>query len=132
MKIVIDTNVVISGVFFGGMPRRILEAVVEHKVTACATREIIEEYDEIVEEMIIRKQGHIKRDILKQFVFEIDLIQATTKIEICRDPDDDKFLSCAVDGKAYYIVSGDKDLLSLESYGNIEIITASEFCRRFL
>ena len=42
MRIVIDTNVVISGVFFGGMPRRILEAVVEHHVEACATAEIVE------------------------------------------------------------------------------------------
>ena len=52
MKIVIDTNVVISGTFFGGAPRRIIESVGKNGIHACATPEIIEEYEEIVEEMI--------------------------------------------------------------------------------
>ena len=56
MNIVIDTNVVISGTFFGGAPRRILEAVVEKTVSAFATSEIVDEYSEIVDEMIRRKQ----------------------------------------------------------------------------
>ncbi len=64
MRIVIDTNVLISGVFFGGFPREILNAVVENRLTACATAEIIAEYEEIVQEMIIRKQGHINRHLL--------------------------------------------------------------------
>jgi len=46
--------------------------------------------------------------------------------------DDDKFLGCAIDSKALYIVSGDKDLLTLEKYKDIEIITAREFCNRYL
>lgn len=59
MRIVIDTNVLISGVFFGGFPRKILSAVVGQRITACATTEIINEYEEITQEMINRKQGHI-------------------------------------------------------------------------
>ena len=82
--------------------------------------------------MIHRKQGRLRSDVLSQFVSELDLIQSNTNVQLCRDPDDDKFISCALDGKAYYIVSGDKDLLSLENFGDIEIITAFEFCRRFL
>ena len=50
MKIVIDTNVVISGTFFGGAPRRVIESVGKNGINACATTEIIEEYEEIVEE----------------------------------------------------------------------------------
>ena len=64
MRIVIDTNVLISGVFFGVFPREILRAVVCQKITACATTEIINEYEEIVQEMIDRKQRHINRTIL--------------------------------------------------------------------
>ena len=59
MKIVIDTNVLISGVFFGGFPRKVLSSVVEKRITACATTEIIDEYEEIIQEMVERKQGHI-------------------------------------------------------------------------
>ena len=55
MKIVVDTNVIISGVFFGGAPQRVLNAIVSSKVTACATTEIVDEYLEIVDEMIARK-----------------------------------------------------------------------------
>ena len=62
MRIVIDTNVLISGVFFGGFPRKILSAVVNREITACATAEIIDEYEEIIQEMIDRKQGRINEN----------------------------------------------------------------------
>ena len=56
MKIVIDTNVVISGTFFGGAPRRVIESVGKNGIHACATPEIIEEYEEIVEESIFASE----------------------------------------------------------------------------
>ncbi len=52
MRIVVDTNVLISGVFFGGFPRKILSSIASKKITACATSEIVNEYEEIVQEMI--------------------------------------------------------------------------------
>ncbi len=132
MRIVIDTNVLISGVFFGGFPRKILSAVVRQKITACATTEIINEYEEIVQEMINRKQRHINRAILSPLIKTMEIIEPITHVEICRDPDDNKFLGCAKDSHALYIVSGDKDLLVIEKYGNIQIITAQKFCEKYL
>lgn len=131
MRIVIDTNVLISGVFFGGFPRKILSAVVGHKITACATAEIINEYEEIVQEMISRKQGHINRSILSPLIRTMEIIEPITQVEICRDPDDNKFLSCAKDSHALYIVSGDKDLLVIEQFENIQIMTAKDFCEKY-
>ena len=131
MRIVIDTNVLISGIFFGGFPRKILSAVVAQKITACATPEIISEYEEIVQEMIDRKQGHINRAILGPLIKAMEIIEPVTQIEICRDPDDNKFLECAKDSHALYIVSGDKDLLVIEEYENIQIITAKDFCEKY-
>ena len=55
-----------------------------------------------------------------------------SNVKVCRDPDDDKFINCALDSKSLYIVSGDKDLLTIEKYEDIEIITAAEFCKRYL
>ena len=49
-----------------------------------------------------------------------------------RDPDDDKFIECAVDAEALYIVSGDNDLLDIGQYEGIQIITAKEFCEKYL
>ena len=50
---------------------------------------------------------------------------------ICRDPEDDKFISCAIPGSADYIVSGDKDLFDLKKYKSIKIIKASDFIKMF-
>lgn len=132
MRIVIDTNVLISGVFFGGFPRKVLSSVVAGEMTACATAEIINEYEAIVHEMIDRKQGHISKNILTPLITAMEIIEPITQIEICRDPDDNKFLGCAKDSRALYIVSGDKDLLVIEKYENIQIITAKEFCEKYL
>lgn len=132
MRIVIDTNVLISGVFFGGFPRKILNAVVEQKIIACATTEIINEYEEIVQEMINRKQGHLNKTILSPLVKSMEIIAPVTHIEVCRDCDDNKFLECAKDSHALYIVSGDKDLLVIKEYENIQIVTAKDFYEQYL
>lgn len=132
MKIVLDTNVLISGVFFGGFPGKVLSSVVEKRITACATTEIIDEYEEIVQEMIERKQGHINKNILTPLIKTMEIIEAVSHVELSRDPDDDKFIGCAIDAHALYIVSGDKDLLVLGQYENIQIVTAKEFCEKYL
>ena len=132
MKIVVDTNVVISGVFFGGNPRKIVEAIVDGAINAYATAEIVDEYMEIIESMIMRKQGKISLSILSPLFSSLKVIEGKTDIAICRDPDDDKFIECAVDAKALYIVSGDNDLLDIEAYDGIQIITAKEFCEKYL
>jgi uncharacterized protein len=132
MKIVVDTNVVISGVFFGGFPRKILRAIVDKKIVACATTKIIEEYEEIVVEMIDRKQGSLNHNLLTPLVNAMEIIIPISNVKKCRDPDDDKFLSCAKDANAIYIISGDKDLLVLQQFENIKIITAKEFSEQYL
>ena len=120
------------GDFFGGFPRRVLEAVVEKKITAFATVEIVDEYNEIVEEMIRRKQGNLSPGVLSSFVRSLHMITTTSEFSLSRDPDDDTFIACAVDLKSLYIVSGDQDLLVLKHVGNVEIITAADFCRQYL
>lgn len=132
MKIVIDTNIVISGVFFGGLPRRVLQAVLADKITACANIEIIQEYNEVVREMVSRKQGKIDENILMPLVARMQIVEEKAIVQICRDPDDNKFLECAKDAHALYIVSGDKDLLDIGIYEEIEILTAKEFCDKYL
>lgn len=132
MRIVIDTNVVISGVFFGGMPRKVLTAVVNESVSAYASKEIVDEYNGIIQEMISRKQGHIDISILTPLIQYMEIIEPETRVKVCRDKDDNKFIECAVDAKALYIVSGDKDLLDIEEYKGIKVITAKEFCEKYV
>jgi putative PIN family toxin of toxin-antitoxin system len=62
----------------------------------------------------------------------LKIIEPISEINVCWDPDDDKFIECAVDSRAIYIVSGDKDLLDIQEYDGIQIITAKEFCDTYL
>ena len=80
MKIVIDTNVVISGTFFGGHPGRVIEAVTENRIKACASEDITAEYTEIVQEIIDRKQGHLKRNLLDLFIASLEMIEPKTEV----------------------------------------------------
>ena len=132
LKIVIDTNVVISGTFFGGYPRKILEAVVSDNIDAYANKSIVNEYLEIIEEMIDRKNGALDKNILSPFINKLNLIKTNSKIKLSRDKDDDKFIECAIDSNATYIVSGDNDLLDIIEYNKIKIITAKEFYNSYL
>ena len=131
MTIVVDTNVLISGIFFGGAPWRVVNAVSKGEVLAAATPEIVGEYIEVVDEMIARGQGHLRKNGLDPFLTSLEFVMSKTKVTVCRDPDDDKFIGCAIDADALYIVSGDKDLLSLESYSGVRMITAAEFCEKY-
>lgn len=67
---------------------------------------------------------------MTQIISACQVIERKSNVKVCRDPDDDKFISCAVDAKCFYIVSGDKDLLTLEEYEGIEIVTVAEFFER--
>lgn len=132
MNIVIDTNVVISGVFFGGYPKEVLKSITNHKFKCYASTKIIDEYKEIIEEMISRKQGNLNANILDPFINALNIINIKSNVDLCRDKDDNKFINCAIDSKSLYIVSGDNDLLVLDKIGNIKIITAKEFCDKYI
>lgn len=79
-----------------------------------------------------RKQGKLNKNILLPLVNSLEIIEAKSNIKVSRDPDDDKFIECAKDANALYIVSGDKDLLAIKQYDGIKIITAKEFTDKYL
>ncbi len=132
MRVVIDTNVVMSGIFFKGNPNRVLTAFDENKFEVFASKDIIAEYEEVSERLKKKLKRTPSEDLFKIFIARLNVVETEGSINICRDPDDDKFIECAVDSKSLYIVSGDKDLLSIEEYEGKEIITAVEFCERYL
>ena len=130
MRIVIDTNVLASAVFFGGKPYQLLQYIMESRVNVVASKEIVDEYEEIVLRL---KQKYPRIDTripLQELLSKFEIIRVSSDIQASRDPDDNKFISCAVDGKCLYIVSGDDDLLSVGNYGDVEILTVAEFLSR--
>ena len=130
MRIVVDTNVIASAVFFGGKPYQLLHYIMEERVDVVASKEIVDEYEEIVLRLKQKYPSISTKVPLHDLLAKFDIIRVTSDIHVSRDPDDDKFISCAVDGKCLYIVSGDSDLLSIENYGDIEILTVVDFLSR--
>lgn len=132
MKIVIDTNIMVSAVFFGGNPQKILEALFERKFEAYISPAIAWEYQETFK--TLQKKYPEKRVLIPLTLITgaCTMIFPTHTSDVCRDPEDNKFIDCAYDAKCIYIVSGDKDLLSLKSAEGIDIITASEFVQMYL
>ena len=132
MRIIIDTNIVISGAFFNGLPKTILKSVADEKFDVFISDEILKEYHKSVNEMLEKDKYHLNFALFEAFMKNIKMIESKSNVKICRDPDDDKFINCAIDAKAIYIVSGDKDLLTIGQYEDIEIVTAKEFYDKYL
>ena len=97
MRIVLDTNVFVSGVFFGGPPGRILEAWRDGRVELMISHEIIDEYVRVGKRLSEQFPGVELAPALDLIGASATLVVAQPLSEsVCRDPDDDKFLACAV------------------------------------
>ena len=131
MRILIDTNILISGLFFGGLPKRLLAELDEH-FNVCVNKKIISEYNEQIERKISNPKYKLNEDLRKKFFSNLQSFDIESNLKICRDPDDDKFINCAIDAKAIYIVSGDNDLLTLKNFAGVEIVTAREFYEKYI
>lgn len=112
MKIVFDTNVIISALLWTGDSHQILKMAGKGEIVICTTPKIIEELEE-------------------SFVNLVELYPNTYIYPVVKeDPSDDKFLACAKYTNASYIISGDKHLLKLKSYSGISIVEPSAFLKK--
>ena len=129
-RLVIDTNVFVSGLISGdGPPSRILRAVRDKRALHLVSDPIVEEYLRVLDYSRIRKFRKITdafvADIAAYLVYQTERIELRSRIKMSPDPDDDVFLNTAVDGRATLLVSGDKtDLLALKIVEGIPIVSA--------
>jgi len=128
MKIVLDTNVFISSFFWGGNPRKLLTRVIDGKDSLFVSDEVLRE----VFSVMSRPKFNVPSQQVAHFINSIQevsfrVVPIGIVQGVCRDSDDDKILECAVLGNVDFIVSGDKDLLSLKEFRGIPIVTASEY-----
>jgi uncharacterized protein len=128
-RIVLDSNVLISAAITPhGKPYACLSWVLDH-ATLILAREVVEE----VETRLARPKFHKYVDEGRRKAFASDLresavlVALTGTLRACRDPDDDKLLEAAVLGNAGYLVTGDKDLLVMSPFQNIQIVSPAAF-----
>ena len=127
-KVVVDTNVFVSS-FFGGNPRKIVNLWKTGEVTLCLSRPIIDEYIEVLRRLGLQ-DGKELGELLGLFArgFHVVFTANTPELHVVEDnPDDDKFIECAVALKADYIISGDKALTAIQEYMDIKIVNPKEF-----
>jgi putative PIN family toxin of toxin-antitoxin system len=133
MKVVLDTNVLVSS-FFGGHPRKIVNLWKTGEITLCLSKGILDEYVEVLGRLGLQNEKELG-ELLGLFArgFHVQFTAKTPDLRIVEgDPDDDKFIECAVALNAKIVISGDKVLKAIEKYMGIEIFTPREFLEIFI
>ncbi len=132
IRVVLDTNVIVSALVFGGIPRGILELVEAGQCTFFYSEAIQSEVRRVLSEKFDWSEGTL-REALPVLWSAGNLVLPREKIRaVWDDPDDDRILECAVEAQAQIIVSGDGHLLVLQKYRSILIVTPREFVEQFL
>jgi uncharacterized protein len=124
---VIDTNVLVSGVFWKGPPYRLIKSWQQGSFKWLASPEIFDEYRRVLEEIAREYPGIEYRSILEIIELNCEFFNAKPVRGVCKDPDDDKFIAAALAGDADYLVSGDKYLLDVGSYHRTKIVRPAFF-----
>jgi putative PIN family toxin of toxin-antitoxin system len=128
IKVVIDTNVFVSS-FFGGNTRKIVDLWKSGQLTLCLSKPIVDEYVAVLRRLDLEGERELS-ELLGLFAHGVYALftAKTPELHIVEeDPDDNKFIECAVALKAAYIISGDKRLLAIGDYMGIEIMTPKQF-----
>lgn len=129
MRVCLDTNVLVSGIFWKGVPGRILDAWVEKHFELLTSPSILVEYQRVMKRLVSPKDDTELIDTWMTALIEHSIMVLTPDPprSWSRDKNDDQFVDCAIIGQADYLVSGDKDLLVLNEQMDFEIITAKQF-----
>ena len=132
IRVVIDTNIFVSS-FFGGNPRKIVDLWKSGQLTLCLSKPIVHEYVEVLKRLGLQNERELD-ELLGLFAhgFHILFSAKTPELNVVEeDPDDNKFIECAVALKCTFVISGDKHLTEIRDYMGIEIVTPKEYLDSF-
>jgi uncharacterized protein len=133
MKIVLDTNVFVSGIFFSGLPADIIKAWKGSKIQIMTSRPILEEYRRVAQSLAEKFPLINFESIIDLMMIHSEIVDVRDfAVSICKDPDDNKFIECAFAGECRIIVSGDKHLLNVSGYKGITVFKPRNFIETFL
>lgn len=132
-RVVLDTNVLVSVLLFTGELARVAGLWQNGEIIPLISKET---YDELRAVLAYPKfslsPGEIQEIIAKEILPYFEVVEISKNITgVSRDPEDDKFIACAICGSADFIVSGDKDLTDLRSYQTVRILRVHDFLRMF-
>ena len=127
MRVVLDANVVVSGIFWSGPPQRILKRWLEGKLTLVMSAPVLAEYQDILRRMTGSQGGDLFAK-WNHYLTELGEFVEPLRVDVvCRDAADQKYLEAAAGGRVRAIISGDKDLTVLKVVDGIPILTPRAF-----
>ena len=131
-RVVIDTNVFVSGLNFAGKPGEILELFIKGDIEVFISPFILSEIERIFRERFEWGEGNIHR-VLNRIKRQTILVHPKKKVSVIKENDDDnRILECAIEGRVQYLISGGrKHLLPLKEYQGVKILSPAEFLRLF-
>ena len=131
LKVVLDTNVLISAILFGGKPRQILERAIRGEIRLCLSEPILEELKGVLQRSKFDYSPEMIQFILTGLTGIADFVNPSETINVVlEDPDDNRILECAVEAGTNYVITGDFHLLKLSRYRNIGVVNVVGFLER--
>ena len=130
MRVVADTNILVSAVLFGGPPEQVFLAGLRGEIQLLLSLPLLKEFEKVLKEKF-KLSIHLVREITEGVREVAEIVEVSSHIRAISYPDEDnRVLECAVDGKADFIVTGDtRHILPLKEYGGIKILSPSEFLK---
>lgn len=133
IRVIIDTNVLMSGIFWSGAPAKILEAWQQKKLKMVISPDVLDEYSRVGHILANKYPGVDIVPIMELVTIHSELfLPQPLSVAVSRDPDDDKFIALAMAAKCKIIVSGDSDLLDIDRYDGVGIIKPGDFVKQYL
>lgn len=129
LKILLDTNIIISAIGFGGKPRIILQLILDKKIKAVTSPVLLAELADVVAKKFPKLADNFEIT-MKQIKHKFKVIQPVKTVSMVNDEDDNRVLEAADEGDSDFIITGDKELLELGKFKGIQIVTAMQFLTR--
>jgi putative PIN family toxin of toxin-antitoxin system len=130
VRVVADTNILVSALLFGGPPEQVFLAGLRGEIQLLISPSLLKEFEKVLKEKF-KLSIHLVREITEGVREVAEIVEMSSHIRAISYPDEDnRVLECAVDGKADFIVTGDtRHILPLKEYGGIKILSPSEFLK---
>ncbi len=127
---IVDTNLWISFLLTKNSIK-LDKLIADDKITLLFSQELLDEFVEVARRPKFRKYFSLSdlEDLLTELRTKAEFIEVISNVDVCRDPKDNFLLALSVDGNATHLITGDKDLLAVGTFGNTAILTVAEYLK---
>jgi len=128
MTVVIDTNVVLSAILFGGKPKQVLEMALSGSIQLAISESLVNELQGVLQRPKFELSAQLIQTVVSEYASIARWIEPSQHFNVVvDDPSDNQFIDCAVAAKADYLITGDKHLLNLGTFKMVKIVSVDNF-----